>query len=117
MEIANPIYDVVFKYLMEDQKVARIILSALTKLDIIALEFVPQELTVDKLKSEHSILTGLNLSIYRLDFSARIRQADSSEKVIIIEIQKSKFAHENMRFRKYLGKQYMNESFFNGCRH
>ncbi|MBK9566211.1 MAG: hypothetical protein IPO37_13910 [Saprospiraceae bacterium] len=73
MEIANPIYDVVFKYLMEDQKVARIILSALTKLDIIALEFVPQELTVDKLKSEHSILTGLNLSIYRLDFSARIQ--------------------------------------------
>ena len=112
MEIANPIYDVVFKYLMEDQKVACIILSALTKLDIIALEFVPQELTVDKLKSEHSILTGLNLSIYRLDFSARIRQADGSEKVIIIEIQKSKFAHENMRFRKYLGKQYMNESFF-----
>ncbi|MBK9566218.1 MAG: hypothetical protein IPO37_13945 [Saprospiraceae bacterium] len=44
----------------------------------------------------------------------RIRQADGSEKVIIIEIQKSKFAHENMRFRKYLGKQYMNESFFNG---
>jgi hypothetical protein len=47
-----------------------------------------------------------------LDFSARIRQADGAEKVIIIEIQKSKFAHENMRFRKYLGKQYMNESFF-----
>jgi hypothetical protein len=112
LEIANPIYDVVFKYLMEDHKVARIILSALTKLDIIALEFVPQELAVDKSKNEHSILTGLNLSIYRLDFSARIRQADGSEKVIIIEIQKSKFAHENMRFRKYLGKQYMNESFF-----
>ena len=46
------------KYLMEDHKVVRIILSALTKLDIIALEFVPQELAVDKSKNEHSILTG-----------------------------------------------------------
>lgn len=41
-----------------------------------------------------------------------MREAEGSEKVIIIEIQKSKFTHENMRFRKYLGKQYMNENFF-----
>ena len=47
-----------------------------------------------------------------MDFSAKIQEADGSEKVIIIEIQKSKFTHENMRFRKYLGKQYMNENFF-----
>jgi hypothetical protein len=115
LEIANPIYDVVFKYLMEDHQVAKIILSTLTKLEIISLELLPQELSVVKTKTDktkHSILTGLNLSIYRLDFSAKILQADGTEKVIIIEIQKSKFAHENMRFRKYLGKQYMNESFF-----
>ena len=31
MEVANPIYDVVFKYLLEDVHVARIILSALLK--------------------------------------------------------------------------------------
>ena len=112
VEIANPIYDVVFKYLMEDHRVARIFLSALTELDIVSLEFLPQELSVNKSNNGGVIHTALNLSIYRLDFSARIRQADGSEKVIIIEIQKSKFAHENMRFRKYLGKQYMNESLF-----
>ena len=36
---------------------------------------------------------------------------DGSQKVIIIEIQKSKFANESMRFRKYLGKQYMNSDY------
>ena len=29
MTIANPIYDAVFKYLMEDERIARTILSAL----------------------------------------------------------------------------------------
>ncbi len=113
MEIANPIYDVVFKYLMEDNKVAKLFLSAVTGLDIRSLEFLPQELVSNKKKSQKkTFLTALNLSIYRLDFSAKVREADGSEKVIIIEIQKSKFTHENMRFRKYLGKQYMNETFF-----
>ena len=36
--IANPIYDAVFKFLMEDKKVAKIFLSALLKKDIIDLE-------------------------------------------------------------------------------
>jgi AraC-like DNA-binding protein len=113
VEIANPIYDVVFKYLMEDNKVAKLFLSAVTGLDIRALDFLPQELVTDKKKPQKkTFLTALNLSIYRLDFSAKIQEADGSEKVIIIEIQKSKFTHENMRFRKYLGKQYMNENFF-----
>jgi len=29
VRIANPIYDVVFKYLLDDEKVARLLLSAL----------------------------------------------------------------------------------------
>ena len=36
--IANPIYDAVFKFLMEDKKVAKILLSALLKKEIIDLE-------------------------------------------------------------------------------
>lgn len=31
MKVANPIYDIVFKFLMEDERVARILLSALLK--------------------------------------------------------------------------------------
>jgi len=111
MEIANPIYDVVFKYLMEDNKSAKIFLSAVTGLEIEYLEYLPQELLVDK-NEEVIGDSELKLSIYRLDFSARVRVADGSEKVIIIEVQKTRLIHENMRFRMYLGKQYMNDNFF-----
>lgn len=81
MEIANPIYDVVFKYLMEDNKVAKLFLSAVTGLDIRSLDFLPQELVADKKKSpKKTFVTALNLSIYRLDFSAKISEADGSKK-------------------------------------
>jgi len=35
MIVANPIYDVVFKYLMEDERIARTILSALLKKEVV----------------------------------------------------------------------------------
>ena len=46
LQIANPIYDAVFKYLMEDPQSAVLLLSALTDLDISVLEPLPQEMTV-----------------------------------------------------------------------
>lgn len=36
--IANPIYDIVFKYLLEDERIARIILSALLKKEVLSVE-------------------------------------------------------------------------------
>ena len=109
MEIANPIYDVVFKYMLEDNKVAKLFLSTLTGMDIIDLELLPQEVIG---ASKEKPKLSLGLTIYRLDFSAKIHQKDGSEKVIIIELQKSKTYAESMRFRKYLGKQYMNDKLF-----
>lgn len=41
--IANPIYDAVFKYLMEDSRVARTILSALLKREVVELEMRKHE--------------------------------------------------------------------------
>ena len=35
MIVANPIYDIVFKYLMEDERIAKTILSALLKMDVV----------------------------------------------------------------------------------
>ena len=43
MEIANPIYDVVFKYLMEDTRAAKLIISQLSGFEIESLEFSPTE--------------------------------------------------------------------------
>ena len=98
MYIANPIYDVVFKYLMEDRHVAILMLSTILDEDIVDLDFLPQENTI--------ILEQRSLTVYRLDFSAKIKKPDNSYKHVIIEIQKAKFATDIMRFRRYLGDQY-----------
>src|SRR3989339_2010657 len=100
LQIANPIYDVVFKYLMDDNKVAKLLLSAIIGEDIIRLEYRPTEMKTD--------LTAKSVTVYHIDFSAKIRSADGTEKLVIIEIQKAKLATDIMRFRKYLGAQYSN---------
>ncbi len=100
MRIANPTYDVVFKYLMEDSKIAKLILSTIIGEEVLSLSFKPQEGT--------TFLPRASLTVYRLDFSAKIKTPEGS-KVILIEIQKAKFPTDIMRFRKYLGEQYKNE--------
>lgn len=97
MQIANPIYDVVFKYLMDDSKIARLLISTIIGEKILSLDFLPQEKVVE--------LEQRSLTVYRLDFSAKIQTADGYKNVLI-EIQKAKFATDIMRFRKYLGEQY-----------
>ncbi len=112
MKIANPIYDVVFKYLMDDSKVATIILSALTGLEIIDLEFYPQELVTQITNEEENKENPLlNLGIYRLDFKAKVK-TKSGERLIIVEIQKSKIFATPMRFRTYLGHQLTKKEYY-----
>ncbi|MBF0118555.1 MAG: hypothetical protein HQK79_06945 [Desulfobacterales bacterium] len=100
MQIANPIYDVVFKYLMEDNKVAKLFLSTIIGKKIEKLSFKPQERVVNPQQR--------SFTVYRLDFSAKIKTKEG-DKLVIIEIQKAKFATDIMRFRKYLGDQYQNK--------
>jgi hypothetical protein len=47
MLIANPIYDVVFKFLMEDAKIAKLLLSSIIGENIEELSFLPQEFVSD----------------------------------------------------------------------
>ena len=97
--IANPIYDVVFKYLMEDKRIARTILSALVKKNIVEVEMRPHEYVSDKRDS---------VSVLRIDFAAKVQQDDGSERLILIELQKTWLETETLRFRQYLGVQYEN---------
>ena len=97
--VANPIYDVVFKYLMEDERIARTILSALLKEDIMEVEMRPHEYVNDKRDS---------VSVLRIDFGARVRRGNGSEQLILIELQKTWLETETLRFRQYLGVQYDN---------
>ena len=98
--IANPIYDAVFKFLMEDQKVAKILLSALLKKEIIELEMR---------RHEYTSMEQTRISLFRIDFSAKLREADGSEHLVLIELQKTWLITETLRFRQYLGTQYLSK--------
>jgi len=116
MHIANPIYDVVFKYLMEDSKIAKLLISSIIGQDIEIIEFRPQEFiteidrnkAVKKTKKKKKEEGMTFFTIYKLDFSAKIKTPEG-DKIVLIEIQKAKFATDIMRFRNYLGAQYSNK--------
>ena len=99
--IANPIYDVVFKFMMEDEKVARMLLSALLKKEIVELQMR---------QHEYTSMQQTRISLFRMDFSARIREDDGSDHLVLIELQKTWLATETLRFRQYLGTQYLNRN-------
>ena len=97
ISIANPIYDSIFKYLMEDERITKTILSALLKKDVVEVEMR---------KHEYSNAGRDKISMFRLDFAAKVRQEDGSLKLILIELQKTWLETETLRFRQYLGTQY-----------
>ena len=103
MRIANPIYDVVFKYLLDDQKVARLVLSALLGMEVLELQFRPTEVQHELPRPD-----GTDLLVLRMDFAATVRLADGSRKLVLIEIQKARSASDVQRFRRYLGTSYAN---------
>jgi hypothetical protein len=102
MYIANPIYDVVFSYLMQDSKIAKLIISSIINEDVTKLSFQSEKLVANvegKLKKNRQHLT-----VYRLDFKAEIKTKEGGTKLVLIEIQKAKFPTDIIRFRKYLGE-------------
>jgi hypothetical protein len=106
MIIANPIYDTVFKFLMEDPSIAKRLISAIIGEEILELEVKPQEQTSPSNK--------YLLTIFRVDFKAIIRTKEGGEKKVLIELQKSKNAFDVMRFRHYIGTNYSNSDDING---
>lgn len=102
MIIANPLYDVVFKYLMEDIDIAREILETILGEKILYLEVKPQE-TVTEVGDDGK------LHILRFDFKATIESPTGELKKVLIELQKLKKSFNIMRFRRYLGENYSEE--------
>ena len=99
IQIANPIYDSVFKYLMEDERIAKTLLSALLKKEVVAVEMRRNEYT-----------NGVrdNISMFRIDFGAHVKEPDGTIRLVLIELQKTWLETETLRFRQYLGAQYSN---------
>jgi len=101
MLIANPIYDVVFKYLLEDIEIARELLSTILGEEIISLVLKPQETAAES--------AGASVSILRFDFKAIVKTQSGEQKKVLIELQKAKQVFDVMRFRRYLGDNYRKE--------
>jgi len=89
--------------MMEDNAVAKIVVSSIIGEEVLELEPKPQEHTREKLQvgSDNSSLT-----VYRLDFSAKIKVSDG-QKLVHIEMQKAGLPTDIPRFRRYLGEQFI----------
>lgn len=100
--ILNPIYDASFKFLMEDTRAAKALLSALLKRRV--TDVVP--MAHEHSDSVRDRETGKDLGLYRLDYTASIETAEGGSESVCIELQKVWYETEIYRFRKYLGGQY-----------
>ena len=109
IQVANPIYDSIFKYLVEDKRIAKILISALLKKEVV---------DVDMRRHEYSNGNRDNISMFRIDFAAHVRESDGTVRLILIELQKTWLETETLRFRQYLGAHYSNpENMTGGEKH
>ena len=104
MRIANPIYDAVFKHLMEDLEIAGGLIGRLLGVKVISLTPLPQEVTDRKAASLAT--NDWNLRLFRLDFAAEVEWIPGQPHKVLIELQKALAAEAVSRFRNYLGKHY-----------
>jgi len=129
--IPNPIYDVVFRYLMADLESAKIILQTIMNVKITQLRCLPDALIVHSPTSEtsntetteqqenttttqdnttflpqHNAVKDLRL-LY-IDFSAEIQKENDEKEIVLIELQKARIPSDIYRFRRYIALN-MNE--------
>jgi len=101
ISIANPLYDTVFKFLLEDQRVAQILIGALIGRKVVSLTQTANEIVQ---------INQDALKLLRLDFSAEIEVEKGKTEVITIELQKVHLESEIVRFRRYLAEQYASKA-------
>lgn len=106
MKIINPIYDQAFKYMMDNEVIAKKVLSIILGQQVLSIQSKPQETkTIDKKR---------DIPLSRFDFKAIIHNEQGQEMNVLIELQKSNKPDPVMRFRRYLGKNYIRrETFIN----
>ena len=99
--VANTLYHAVFKYLMEDNRIAKTILSALLKKKVIDVKIR---------RNEYANLTRReSISMFRIDFAPTVLDEANQPHLMLIELQKTWLPTETLRFRRYLALQYNNE--------
>lgn len=93
--IANPIYNSVFKHLMNDLAIAKLLLSALLKKEVVELETCPHDFDT------------MQISLFRIDFLVKVRESDGLEYLILVKLQKSRLASDSLHATHYLGMPYL----------
>ncbi len=96
-------YDVVFKYLIEDSDCARLLLG-----EIIQQEILECELLHNEISSE--VLADSMAGVLKMDFKALVKTKEGRHLLVIIEVQKALKETNLQRFRQYLGSQYSNKN-------
>jgi len=99
MLIVNPIYDQAFKYMMDNEEIAKKVISIITEKKVVKIQSRPHEIKLMDKKRD--------IPLSRFDFKAIIEEESGEMVNILIEIQKSKHPDPIMRFRRYLGKNYL----------
>ena len=100
-QVVNPIYDTVFKYLMQDEKVAKVLIGNILKTKVVSIQMN---------NNEYSALLPDGKKVFKLDFSATILDKSGKHQLVHIEVQKALEEGEIMRFHAYLGAIYMDET-------
>jgi hypothetical protein len=98
MRIANPIYDAVFKFFMEDPEVAKRLISNIIGQEVVSLVAQPQEVVTQS--------KVYPISVLRLDYKAVIINEQGEQQKVLIEMQKADNRIDIQRFRRYLGENY-----------
>ncbi|MCR4560200.1 MAG: hypothetical protein K5685_08985 [Bacteroidales bacterium] len=102
-KVCNPIYDTVFKYLVDDERVAKVLLGGILNKKIVSVEIKGHDCAY---QSDE----GSNLKLLRFDFAGTIENPDGTKETVTIELQKASEPEEVMRFRKYFGLQMASEA-------
>ncbi len=115
--IPNPIYDVVFRYLMEDEQSAIIVISTLINQKILSLEAQPLTHSEKKQMEEdengeeveikkNTFKTKDNLLMFHLDFKAVIELENGEREIVMIELQKATTPSDIFRFKRYISRNF-----------
>ena len=109
MIVANPTYDAVFKYLMEDIVVAKGLISRIIEKEIIDLTPAPQESSQIKLYLKYS-----QIGLIHQDYVAIIKNDAGEHEKIVVEFQKTYVQPKIEIFRNYLADKYSKKSVIDG---
>lgn len=72
------------------------------------MAFSQKVVAVEMRRNEYTNGVRDNISMFRIDFGAHVKEADGTIHLVLIELQKTWLETETLRFRQYLGAQYSN---------